>query len=135
MFSPQWYELFKNNHSKVNSGCFHFSELFRTPYGDETASLRYMEHSRLRTDTYWFDYFDRQVTSFLLREKKIKEERDAWRRNDGLPLSTATKCHSCAKLVEIGNNTITCGPCVSDGKANVKFESYFVNVDYFNKRE
>jgi hypothetical protein len=64
-----------------------------------------------------------------MREKKIKEERI----NDGLPLSTATKCHCCAKLVEIGNNTVTCGPCVKNGKANLKFESYFVDVDYFNK--
>jgi hypothetical protein len=65
-----------------------------------------------------------------MREKKIKEES---RRNDGLPLSTATKCNCCAKLVEIGNNTVICGPCVKNGKANVKFESYFVDVDYFNK--
>lgn len=131
MFSPQWYELSKQNHSKINSGCFHFSQIFRTPYGDDTAFLRYMEHCRLREDTNFFDYYDNQFTSFLLREKKTKAKQDARRQNDGLPLSTATKCHCCAKLVEIGNNTITCGPCIRNGNANVKFHSYFINVDYY----
>jgi hypothetical protein len=92
-----------------------------------------MEHSRIRADSYHFYQFDVQVTSFLLGEKKIKEEQDASRFNDGLPLSTAMKCHCCAKLVEIGNHTITCGTCLKDGKGDVQFESFFCDVDYFNK--
>jgi hypothetical protein len=92
-----------------------------------------MEHTRQQVDARYFYFYDLQVTNFLLKDKKIKEERDAKPLNDGLPLSTATKCHFCAKLVEIGNNTIICGTCVKEGKGNIKFESYFYDVDYFNK--
>ena len=120
------------NLSKINSGCFYDSEIFRTPYGDETALLRHREHLRLRADCYYFYLFDLRVTAFLRSIKKLKEETPMGF-VDEFPLSTATKCHSCAKLVEIGNNTITCGTCRANGKGNVKFESYFNDVDRFNK--
>jgi hypothetical protein len=84
-------------------------------------------------DVKYFYHFDVQVTAFLLKEKKIKEEQYASQLNDGLPLSTAIKCHCCAKLVEIGNHEITCGTCLKEGKGKVKFESYFYDVDCFYK--
>jgi hypothetical protein len=122
-------DLIDVNLSKINSGCFYDSEIFRTPYGDETALLRHSEHWRLRADCFYFYLFDLRVTAFL---KKLKEENPIGF-VDKIPLSTATKCHYCARLVEIGNNTITCGTCRANGKGTIKFSSYFNDVDCFNK--
>jgi hypothetical protein len=110
-----------------NPECY---ETFRTQHGDETAALRYMEHMRLHADSYFFYVYDCRVTHYL-REKNKKQEEEYSK--EEMPLSTAMKCHSCSKLVEIGNNTVVCGTCTRNGKGNIHFESYFNDVDYFNK--
>lgn len=130
MFSPERFIL---NKMKINSGCYNSNETFRTQYGDETDMLRYMEHWRLHADSYPFYMFDCRVTSYLREKKKIKDEQEEEYSKDEMPLSTAMKCHSCSKLVEIGNNTVVCGTCTRNGKGNIHFESYFNDVDYFNK--
>lgn len=125
MNSPQWSRLNEINLSKMNSGCCYLNETFRTPYGDETIYLRYREQWRLYWDTYYFYVFDLKVTNFLQEErKKLQEEEERNR----IPLSTALKCCSCSKVIEIGNNTSVCGICDQEAKKrekDVPFESYF----------
>jgi hypothetical protein len=125
MNSPQWSRLNEINLSKINSGCCYLNETFRTPYGDETIYLRYREHWRLYWDSYYFYVYDLKVTNFLQEElKKLQEEEERNR----IPESTAMKCNSCSRVIEIGNNTSVCGICDQEAKRREKvisFESYF----------
>jgi len=102
-----------------------------TQYQNETDVLKYMEHLRLLTDSYPFYVFDCRVTSYLREKKLLNADVKKEYPKVTMPLSSAMKCHSCAKLIEIGNNTITCGTCTRKGITS--FESYFNDVDYFNK--